>query len=53
MSFRYRAHTPVADAIRHIDSDKCNRQIYTLDGRRVSSMQRKGLYIVDGKKIVP
>ena len=52
MSFRYRAQTPVADAIRHIDSDKRTHQIYTLDGRRVRSMQRKGLYIVDGKKVV-
>jgi M6 family metalloprotease-like protein len=69
MSFRYRAKTPIPDAIRHIDSDSRSQHIYTLDGRRVHSESaqfrsapdrkqgknyplKKGIYIVDGKKVV-
>ena len=31
--------------------DKCAKEIYTLDGRSVSKMPSKGVYVVNGKKI--
>ena len=41
----------VEDAIRAIESENSNLEIYDIAGRRVQKAQ-KGLYIVNGKKVM-
>ena len=55
VAFQYRAKQPIADAIVAVRTPRSDRKVYTLDGRvagtAVESL-RRGIYIVDGKKVV-
>ena len=55
MSFRYRATTPVTDAINEAPATPLPHRIFTLDGRvagtRLESLPH-GIYIINGRKIV-
>ncbi|MCR5395232.1 MAG: hypothetical protein K6E86_07555 [Bacteroidales bacterium] len=54
-SFRlsFESDEPVSDLIRIDNSGASTQMIYTLDGRRLNSIPvRKGLYIINGKKVL-
>lgn len=38
--------------IRDVDNMPTNSAVYTLDGRRVSGSAKKGVYIINGKKVI-
>ncbi len=56
LAFRYRAHPPVADAIRELEYiDTASPRIYTLDGRYVGTAfdaLPRGIYIINGKRVI-
>ena len=44
--------TALPDAIRDVQATDANEAIYDLGGRKVEEMQRDGVYIVGGKKVI-
>ena len=49
-------YEPTTTGIDHVEADKTAKVrangVYTLDGKRLNAVPTKGLYIVNGKKIV-
>lgn len=53
VEFRFQLNDPTT-GVEYIEQDEntSNSPIYDLSGRRVSGMKRKGIYIVNGKKVL-
>ena len=52
--FMYKVFGVIADGIDEVKTENGERKtkIYDLSGRRVNKVSHKGIYVVDGKKIV-
>ena len=44
--------TGISNALRQMNNERVNKEVYDLTGRKVNNPQRKGLYVKDGKKVV-